>query len=134
MEDGEDLVGEFAVAGVADGDDDGVGTEAFGGGHGHGGAAAEGAGFVGGGGDDAARAVVADEDGLAAECGMIKLLDGGEEGVHVEVEDGAGGGGHGGIVALGRGDDVIGHERHEKHERGLKARIRNYKTAMRYNC
>jgi len=109
FEDGVDLLGELAVAREAAGDDDGLGTEAFGDDDGLGGVAAKFAGFVAGGGDDAARAVVADEDGLAAEGGVVELFDGGEEGVHVDVEDVAGGG-HEGIIA---GDVNTNRRKHE---------------------
>ncbi len=99
FEDGEHLGGDAVVVIAADGEDDGVGAEALGDGHGLGGMAAEAAGLVAGGGDDATGAVVADEEGLSAEVGVIALFDGGEEGVHVEVEDGdEAGGEHGGIV------------------------------------
>lgn len=47
--------------------------------------------FVGCGGDDPPWAIAADEDGFALEFGVVALFDGGEEGVHVDVEDGAGG-------------------------------------------
>jgi len=45
-------------------------------------------------GDDTAWAIAADEDWFASEFGVVALFDGCEEGVHVDVEDGAGG--HGG--------------------------------------
>ena len=49
------------------------------------------AGFVGGGGDDAALVGgSADDDGASAEGGIVADFDGREEGVHVDVEDGAG--------------------------------------------
>jgi hypothetical protein len=48
---------------------------------------AEGAGFVGGSGDDAAAAGFAtDDDGLAEERGVACLLDGDEEGIEIDVE------------------------------------------------
>ncbi len=51
--------------------------------------------FVGGCSDDTSWAIASDEDGLASAFGVVALFDGGEEGVHVDVEDGAGG--HGGL-------------------------------------
>jgi hypothetical protein len=50
---------------------------------------AEFAGFIAGGGDDAALVGTAAYDyGFAAEIGAIEEFDGDEEGVHVHVEDG----------------------------------------------
>jgi hypothetical protein len=47
------------------------------------------AGFVAGGGNDAALVgAAADDNGLAAEVGALEEFDGDEEGVHVHVEDG----------------------------------------------
>ena len=46
--------------------------------------------FVGCCGNDTAWAIAADEDGFATEFRVIALFDGCEEGVHVDVEDGAG--------------------------------------------
>src|SRR5258706_334347 len=66
---------------------------------GGGGVTAELAGFVRGGGDDPARAVVPDQDRQPGEGGIVEDFDRSEEGVHIDVEDGAVGGGHGGIVA-----------------------------------
>jgi len=55
----------------------------------HGRAHAAGARLVRAGGDDAATATrPADDDGQAAQLGAPRLLDRGEEGVHVDVEDG----------------------------------------------
>jgi hypothetical protein len=46
------------------------------------------AGLVAGGRDDAtAFRIAADENRLAPQFGMIQLLDGREEGVHVDVKD-----------------------------------------------
>jgi hypothetical protein len=39
--------------------------------------------------DDTARTVATDEHRLPADFGMIELLDRREEGVHIDVEDGA---------------------------------------------
>ena len=57
---------------------------------GHRRADAEGAGLVGRGGDHAPPADAADDHGLAAQGGLVALLDGGEEGVEVEVQDRSG--------------------------------------------
>jgi hypothetical protein len=46
--------------------------------------------FVAGGRDHAPRRAAADDDRTAAQRGIVTLLDGREEGVHVGVEDGAG--------------------------------------------
>jgi hypothetical protein len=79
-----------------------VRAEASGGAQGHGGVDAEFAGFVAGGGDNAALVgTAADDNGLAAEVGTIEEFDGDEECVHVHVEDGRHGwefGGVGGVV------------------------------------
>jgi len=50
---------------------------------------AEGAGFIRGSGHHPARTVVTDQYWLSPQFRMIPLLNGREEGVHVEVEDGA---------------------------------------------
>jgi hypothetical protein len=61
---------------------------------GHGGVDSELAGGVGGGGDYAAFvALSADDDGLAFQGGIEEFFHRDEEGVHVDVEDGAGEGG-----------------------------------------
>ena len=98
-EDVAGLAGDGAVAEEVGGDEDGVGAEALGAEGGHGGADAEAAGFIGGGADDGAVAAPGDDDGFAAEGGVVALLDRGVEGVHVDVDDLAGG--HGGRVAGG---------------------------------
>jgi hypothetical protein len=49
--------------------------------------AAEDAGFVGGGGDDAATVAPADKDGFADEVRIEGAFDGDEEGVEIEVGD-----------------------------------------------
>ena len=64
-----------------------AGDDSFGGDGGHGGAYAVLAGLVGGGADDGALALPGDNDGAAAEVGRVTLLDGGVEGVHVDVDD-----------------------------------------------
>ncbi len=91
---------------------DGVRAETAGGAQRHGGVDAEFPGFVAGGGDYAALiGLAADDDGLAAELGALEQLDGDEEGVHVDVEDG--GGGRGRLVIDGRVDGAeasqVGH-------------------------
>jgi len=70
-------------------EEDGVGAKLVGSAEWHGGMDAVFAGFVAGGGDDAALcAFAADDDGFAFECGVEEFFDGDEEGVHVDVEDG----------------------------------------------
>ena len=91
LEDLADLARDGAVAGEVGRDEDGVWAEALGADGGHGGADAEGSGFIGGGADDGAVAAPGDDDGFAAEGGIVALLDGGVEGVHVDVNDLAGG-------------------------------------------
>lgn len=54
-------------------------------------------------GDQATRTVMADEDGLPVKLRVIQLLNGREKCVHVEVEDGAGGGHASGIAWVGVG-------------------------------
>jgi len=58
---------------------------------------AEGAGFVGGATDDAARPRAADDDGYALERWVEGPLDRREEGVQIDVEDGATGRGTGSL-------------------------------------
>ncbi len=96
-EDFADALGLAAIDVEAGGDDDELGALPQGEEGGHGGADAERAGLVGAGGEDAAAvACAADADGLAAERGVIALLDGRVEAVHIEVDDFAPPGGHGG--------------------------------------
>ena len=83
--------GDGAIAGEVGRDEDGFGAEALGGDGGHGGADAEASGFIGGGADDGAVAAPGDDDGFAAELRVVSLFDGGVEGVHVDVNDLAGG-------------------------------------------
>ena len=52
--------------------------------------------FVGSCSDDTSWPIAPDKDGLAFELGVVALFDSCEEGVHVDVEDGAGR--HRGIV------------------------------------
>ena len=63
------------------------GAEAFGTDGGHCGAHAEGSGFIGRGADDGAVAAPGNDDGFAAEVGVVALFDGGIEGVHVDMND-----------------------------------------------
>ena len=93
----EDFVGllrKFAIAVGMSVDEDGVRAELGGGAQRHGGMDSELAGRIGSGGDDSAFvALASDDDGLAFERGIVELFHGDEEGVHVDVEDGAGEGG-----------------------------------------
>src|SRR5581483_6807652 len=67
--------------------DDRVRADALGDGHRLGAVTAEDARLIRRGGDNAARAVVADQHRLAAQAGVVELLDRREEGVHVHVKD-----------------------------------------------
>jgi hypothetical protein len=70
-------------------EEDSMRAEAAGGAEGHGGVDSEFAGFVAGGGNDAALVWAAtNHNGLAAEVGAVEEFDRDEEGVHVNVEDG----------------------------------------------
>ena len=69
---------------------DGLRAETLGLGHGHGRAHTAGARFVGGGAHHAATlGAAADDDGPAAQLGVARLFHRGEEGVHVDEQDGA---------------------------------------------
>lgn len=93
-EDGGDAIAPFGIFFVVAIEKDGVGAEAAGGTQGHGGVDAEFAGFVTGGGDDAALVWAAtDNHRFAAEVGAVEEFDGDEEGIHVDVEDGGDGSG-----------------------------------------
>lgn len=48
---------------------------------------AEGAGFIAGGCHDAVRFRATNGNGLAAQLGIAPLLDAGEEGIHVDMDD-----------------------------------------------
>jgi hypothetical protein len=87
LEDLADGAGDGLIAGEVRRDEDGLRAEAFGGDGGHGRADAVLAGLVGCGTDDGALALPSDDDGTAAEVGRVALLDGGVEGVHVDVDD-----------------------------------------------
>ena len=102
LDSGGDFVGELGVDGVGAIDEDDVGADASGFADLGEGLDAEGLGFVAGG--DECSGVghgAADSDGLAAILGVELLLDGGEEGVEVDVEEGEAvirvGGGVGGV-------------------------------------
>jgi len=82
-EDALDAAGEVGVVLVLSGDDDGLGAEAQRVAETHGCAHAAGLGIVAGAGDHAA----AHQHRLAAQTRVERLLDGGEEGVHVHVDD-----------------------------------------------
>ena len=90
-QDGHDLGGDLGVEAVAHGEDHGLGAAAGGLGHGHRRGDAEGSGLVGGGRDDAPAVAAADDDRAAGQLGVLEELDRGEEGVHVDVDDGGGG-------------------------------------------
>ncbi len=90
----EDLAGDArdgAVTGEVGRDEDCLRAETLGGDGGHGGANAEDAGFIGCGADDGAVAAPGDDDRFAAQLWVVPLFDGGVEGVHVDVNDLAGG-------------------------------------------
>jgi hypothetical protein len=67
-----DEVGIFAIGFHVAADDDGFGAEAAGEGHGHGAMDAEAAGFIATGGDDAAVAGAAYQQGLAFQFGVFR--------------------------------------------------------------
>ena len=111
-EDGGDTVAPFGVFFVVTIEKDGLGAEASRGAQGHGGVDAELAGFVAGGGDNAALVGAAtDNHRLAAEFGAVEEFDGDEEGVHVDVEDGGDGWRFGGVgcVVLGAEASQVRH-------------------------
>ena len=84
-----DAIAPFGILFVVAVEEDGVRAEAAGGAQRHGGVDTEFARFVAGGGDYAALVgAAADYYGFAAEIGTVEELDGDEEGVHVDVEDG----------------------------------------------
>ena len=86
-EDGEDFGGDGAIERVVSLYEDAVGAAAARRRHGHSRVYAASARFVGGGRDDAARRKPADDDGLSSVFGVLTLLDGGEEGVHIDVKN-----------------------------------------------
>jgi hypothetical protein len=70
--------------------DNEAGAGSYGLAHGHSGVDAEGAGGVGAGGDHSAGGgVAADGKGFAFEGGVVEFFYGAEEGIEVEVKDGA---------------------------------------------
>ena len=88
-EDGGDAIAPFRIFFVMTIEENGMRAKLGGGAERHGGMDAEFAGFVAGGGDDAALIGAAtDDDGFAAKIGPIEQFDGNEEGVHVHVENG----------------------------------------------
>jgi hypothetical protein len=77
------------------------------------------AGFVAGGGNDAALVgAAADDNGLAAKIGALEEFDGDEEGVHINMEDGGVGGSFRRI-----GGVVLGSEAREVRH-GISVRLR----------
>ena len=85
-----DLLRAFAITLWMPIDEDGMRTLLGGGAQRHGGVNPELAGFIGSRGDDAAFvALSADDDGFAFQRGIVKFFHGNEEGVHIDVEDGA---------------------------------------------
>ena len=91
-----DLVGHLAVIAAVVRDDQQARAQAQGPAHRHGRVDAEAAGGVGAGGHHAAfLRPAADGKGLAAQGRVVQFFDGTEEGVQVEVQDGAG---HGNII------------------------------------
>ena len=82
-----DLGRHFLVDLEAGRHEDESGAQAEGADRRHGGVDSETAGLVAGGGHDSPPLRAADGDGLAAVLGVVALLDGGVEGVHVDVYD-----------------------------------------------
>ena len=76
---------------MAHGQDHGLGAAPGGLRHGHCRGDAEDAGLVGGRRDDAPAVATTDDDGTADQLGVLEELDRGEEGVHVNVDDGSSG-------------------------------------------
>ena len=86
-ENSEDFGGDGAIERVVSLYEDAVGAATARRLHGHGRVHAASARLVGGGRDDAARRKPADDDGLSSVFGVLTLLDGGEEGVHIDVKN-----------------------------------------------
>ncbi len=90
----EDLVNFFGAFSVTLGmsiDEDGVGALLGGGAKRHCRVNTEFTSFVGGGGDDSTLAALsADDDCLSLQRWVVELFYGDEEGVHIDVKDGAG--------------------------------------------
>jgi hypothetical protein len=99
VQDREDVVGDLAVAAPARRDDDRVRAQSQRDGRRLGRVAPEHARLVRRGRDNAARPVRPDEQRLARQLRPVEHLDGGEERVHVDVEDGAVAG-HVGILTV----------------------------------
>ena len=87
LEDVSDLARDGSIASEVGRDEDCRGAEALGTDGGHCGSHTEGSGFVGGCADDGAVAAPGNDYGFAAERWVVALLDGGIEGVHVDVND-----------------------------------------------
>jgi hypothetical protein len=87
--DGGDAIAPERIFFVVAIEEYGMGAETARGAKRHGGVNTELAGFVTCGGNYAALIGTApDDDGLAAKVGAIEELDGNEEGIHIDVEDG----------------------------------------------
>jgi len=87
-EDGGDAVAPFGVFCVMAVEENGVRAKLSGGAERHGGMNAELSRFVAGGGYDAALiGTTSDDNGFTAEIGAVKMFDGDEEGVHVDVKN-----------------------------------------------
>ena len=86
-EDGHHLTGDRGVQPVAHGQDDRLGAQPVRSSHRHGRGDAVDASLVGGGRHDSAPARSAHDEGPSGELGMLAQLDGGEESVHIDVED-----------------------------------------------
>ena len=87
FEDGADGEGYCLVANEVGLDEDGVGAEALCGDCGESGADSVATGFVGCGADDRSLALLGDNNGLAAQGGVVSLFNRGVEGVHIDVND-----------------------------------------------
>ena len=86
--DGADAPRDFSIGFHTRPHYQGLRAQAQGGARGHRRAHAVRSSFVAGGGDDAALVgSTADDDRLTAQAGVVALLDRGEEGVHVDVDD-----------------------------------------------
>ena len=86
-EDRADLLADLAIDVEAALAEDQVGTQPLGGDRGHGAAHAEPARFVTGGSDHAAPAGSPHGNGFPAQLGIVALLDAGEKGIHVDMDD-----------------------------------------------
>jgi len=84
-EDLSDGLGDGPIACEIGGDEGGFGAEALGGDGGHGGSDAVFSGFVRGGADDGAGSSPGDDDRFAPQTGIVPLLHGGVERIHIDV-------------------------------------------------